>query len=655
MTASARVLGPVAPLAVERCAVHPLGLHDITVTDGFWARWQHLNRVVTTPHALGWLENTGAIDNLRLLRDESTSQPHRCLWFSDSDVYKVLEAVSWDLGRAASPELAAVVRDLAGVLGAAQQPDGYLNSYVQAGHEVRWGNLVMSHEFYCIGHLIQAGVAHKRATGGDELLAVVRRAADCVVRDFSDLRRSDFDGHPVIETALVELYRETGHIPYLDLAKQLIDARGHRMLDPKGQFDSAYYQDGTPVREQTVIVGHAVRALYLLSGVVDIYLETGEQALLDAAVRQWESMTAAKLYLTGAVGSRFEGESFGDEYELPPDLVYGETCATIAGIMVSWRLLLATGESRFADAIERALYNLVAASTSIERDAFFYNNPAQRRSARPSAAAEARLQRAEAPGTRPHWFNCPCCPPNIMRTIASLAGYVATRTDTGIQLHQYLPATITTPSASLVLTTRYPLDGAVAITITETGDPEWTLSLRVPDWCQGAGVAVNGTPLAVSVDARGYLRITRRWLPGDEVALTMPMLPRLTVAHPSVDAVRGAVAIERGPVVYCLESPDQPENVDLNHVELVVDEPLDEHLREDLLGQPVIVVAARGLARDDSAWDKVGWSTLDKQPATVGRHVTLTAIPYHLWANRGPSTMRVFVPARREEYTALSG
>ena len=231
---------------------------------------------------------------------------------------------------------------------------------MQAGFDVRWDNLVMSHELYCIGHLIQAGVAHRRATGRDDLLDVAAAAADCVVRDFGDNQRKDTDGHPVIETALVELYRETGQRAYLDLALQLINVRGYGVLKPKGHFDSPYYQDATPVREQTTVVGHAVRALYLLAGVVDVYLETGEQALLDSALRQWDSMIATKLYLTGAVGSRFEGESFGDEYELPPDLVYGETCATIAAMMVAWRLLLATGESRFADAMERALYNLVA-------------------------------------------------------------------------------------------------------------------------------------------------------------------------------------------------------------------------------------------------------------------------------------------------------
>jgi DUF1680 family protein len=630
-----RTKAPVAPTATARLAVHPLGVDDTVLAGGFWGRWQELNREVTTPHALRWLERDGSVDNLRRLRGE-----HRGLWFSDSDVHKVLEAVSWDLGRAPSTELDGVVSDLAAVLRAAQEPDGYLNSFVQAGHEVRWDNLVTSHELYCMGHLIQAGVAHKRGTGRDELFDIARRAADCVVREFADQRRKDTDGHPEIEMALVELYRETGHGPYLDLARQLVDARGHGVLDPKGHFDSAYFQDATPVREQTTVVGHAVRSVYLSCGVVDVYLETGERALLSAAVRQWESMTATKTYLNGAIGSRFDGESFGEEYELPPDLAYGETCASIGAIMLSWRLLLATGESRFADAIERALYNLIAASTSVQRDAFFYNNPAQRRVPRPAASTQGRPDRAEAPGTRPPWFACACCPPNVMRTIASLGAYVATHNDAGIQLHQYLPATIRTSHATLEVATRYPIEGTVRVTVTESESRPWALSLRVPAWCRGATATVNGEPV------RADQPIDRTWQAGDVVELTLPMPVRLTVAHPSVDAVRGTVAIERGPIVYCLESPDQPAGVDLNHVELLAGEPLREQPRDDFLGGPAVLVTATGLVRDESGWAGTGWRTLDEQPAGEGQRVELTAIPYHLWANRGPSVMRIFVPVR---------
>jgi DUF1680 family protein len=315
--------------------------------------------------------------------------------------------------------------------------------------------------------------------------------------------------------------------------------------------------------------------------------------------------------------------------------------------MLSWRLLLATGESRFADAIERAMFNLVAGSTSVERNAFFYNNPAHRRVARPAASSNARSDRAEAPGTRPPWFPCSCCPPNIVRTIASLGGYLATYADGGVQIHQYAPATIAAGNGiRLVTETDYPLDGTVDVTVTETNGEPWTLSLRVPAWCRGATVSVNGTTEPAVADERGYVSVTREWRAGDAVSLVLPMPVRLTVPHPAADAVRGTVAIERGPIVYCLESPDQPDGVDLNRIELLVNEPLAEDHRE-LLGGQVPVVHVEAFARDDTAWAESGWATLGEEPAPAGRRVRLTAIPYHLWANRGPSVMRIFVPARQ--------
>jgi len=644
------VQAPVSPLAIDRLALHPLGLDQVGITGGWFGEWQQRNRDVTAPHALAWLERDGSVANLRRIGGEEPAGPHQGMWFSDSDVHKVLEALSWEVGRLPSPELERRIADLTAVLRAAQQPDGYLNSFVQGGFDTRWDNLVMSHELYCMGHLIQAGVANHRATGRTDLLDVARRAADCVVNDFGEGRRKDTDGHPVIETALVELYRETGQDEYLEMAEQLINARGYGVLKPKGHFDSPYYQDATPVREQTTVVGHAVRALYLLSGVVDVYLETGEQALLDAALAQWTAMAATKLYLTGAVGSRFEGESFGDEYELPPDLVYGETCATVASIMVAWRLLLATGESRFADAIERALFNLISASTAVTGDAFFYNNPAQRRAAHPAAIPDSRQQRAEAPGTRPAWFECACCPPNIMRTVAQLAAYVATHDETGIQVHQFIPATVhawvAKHQVKLKLATDYPADGTVRIQVTDTGDAPWTLSLRVPAWCRGASVTVNQEVVPADPDDHGYLRIHRVWAAGDTLSYDMPMPFRFTVAHPAVDAVHGMAAIERGPVVYCFEAPDQAAGIDLNRVELRSDE-APTAVTRTIAGHDVVAATVAAIARDDSDWDRHGWATLGEEPRRAGRPVNLVAIPYRMWANRGSAVMRIFTPIWR--------
>jgi DUF1680 family protein len=644
-----RAVSPVLPIATDRLTFRPLGLEAVTIKDGVWADWQRDNREVTTPHSFHWLEFDGTIDNLRRLDPQLPDMPERRgPWFTDSDLYKALEGVAWDLGREESAELATLVTEISEVIGRAQQPDGYINSFVQAGLDVRWDNLVKSHELYCIGHLIQAGIAHRRATGRAELFDVAVKAADVVVADFGDGHRSDTDGHEEIEMALVELYRETGNRDYLELAEQLIDVRGYKTLDTTNFGDSPYYQDATPVREETTVVGHAVRAIYLLAGVVDLYIETGEDALLTAALAQWESMTATKTYLTGAVGSRFIGEAFGDSYELPPDLAYGETCATIGNIMVSWRLLLATGESRFADAIERALYNLFAASTAADRKGFFYNNPAQRRTALPAAPSDTRPDRADAPGTRPAWFECACCPPNIMRTIASLAAYVASTAGDAVQVHQFVPAAIRAQvpdgEVRLDMITEYPIDGTVTVTVVDAPGTEWTLEFRIPDWADDATLAVNGVPTTVAVNDRGYAALKRTWVPADTVTLRLPMRPRWTVAHPAVDAVRGALAVERGPIVYAFESVDQPDGVDLNHVELVRGGELVEELREDFLGQRAVVLTTRGRAREDNEWKDTGWKRLEDVPPTDGREVELVAIPYALWANRGPSVMRIFVP-----------
>ena len=648
---SARPIAPVIPVNQRNIAFRPIGLDAARIVDGPWAQWQHDNRNVTMAHSFEWLERDGTIDNLRRLDPQAgDDRPRRGLWFTDSDLYKALEAVAWDSALEQSNERDALIADLAGIIGRAQQPDGYVNSFVEGGLDVRWDNLVKSHELYCMGHLIQAGIADRRATGRSELFTIAIKAADVIVEDFGGLRRDDTDGHEEIEMALVELYRETGERKYLEMAEQFVDVRGHGVLDASLHFDSAYYQDAIPVRDETTVTGHAVRAIYLLAGVVDLYLETGEKALLDAALEQWSSMTATKTYLTGAVGSRFAGEAFGDSYELPPDLAYGETCATIGNMMLSWRLLLATGQSRFADAFERGLYNLFAASTSIERTAFFYNNPAQRRAPYPAAPTDTRPLRADAPGTRPTWFECACCPPNIMRTIATLPAYLASNDDSGVQLHQFVAADLVfelgAGAVSLSVQTQYPLDGRVAITVTEAPDNPFTLSVRRPDWADALGVAINGGSVDVDATDAGYVPITRTWEAGDVLVIDIPMHPRLTVAHPAVDAVRGTVAIERGPVVYAFESVDQADDVDLNRVELLAERPLAERLG-DVEGQETVLITAAGYLRDDTSWTGTGWHSRADAPPVDGRPVELVAIPYSLWANRGPSVMRIFVPEHR--------
>lgn len=649
-----------APVRPTRGRLRPIAVADAELTTGTWARWQDDNAALTFPHARAWLERDGAVDNFRrLLPDHGVDVPRQGMWFSDSDVYKVLEGAAWEMARPGAehdPVLHSVVEDFIALIGSVQDEDGYVNTYVQAGLAKRWANLQSSHEMYCLGHLIQAAVAHHRATGRDELLAIAVRAADRLVSDFGHRRRRESDGHEQIEMALVELYRVTGTGAYLDLAKQFIDDRGSDVFTatPEWPVDRVYLQDDVPLRSRERIAGHAVRAVYYLSGAADVAVETDDEDLLDAVRRITDEMTRTQLYVTGALGSRAHQEELGDAHELPQDLGYGETCATIGHIGLSWRLLLATGDERYADLIERGLFNLFAASTALDRQGFFYSNPGHRRRALPAAPVDGKPGRADAPGTRPAWFWCACCPPNILRTVASLGAYALTHDADGVQLHQFLPGRYRaqTELGPIVISvhTDYPADGRIRIVVEESPDRPWSLSIRHPSWAADVSVDVlradSASASAPAVtDAGDVITVTQVWSAGDRVELDIPMTPRWTVGHPAADAVRGTVALERGPVVYALESRDQEPGVDLEAVAVDTSSRLEE-VPFEVAGESTIAIRATGRAVDLTPWRESGWAALDavSGEAGSGRPTTLTFIPYALWANRGPSQMRVHVP-----------
>ncbi|HET9291713.1 MAG TPA: beta-L-arabinofuranosidase domain-containing protein, partial [Actinomycetes bacterium] len=396
-----------------RPRLRPLGPSRARIVGGFLAERQRTNRQHTIPHGFDQLQRVGTLDNLRLAAGANgryrahADSAGTTFPFLDSDVYKWLEAVGWELGRAADPALAASADEAIKLVTAAQRPDGYLNSYVQViGGGTPHTDLAWGHEFYCVGHLIQAAVAWHRSLGDDRLLAVAVRAADRIDKEFGPTGRDGVDGHPGIEMALVELTRVTGDGRYLSLAARILELRGRGLLGD-GRFGAAYWQDHEPVRDAATVAGHAVRQLYLDCGAVDVAVELGDQELLDAVRRRWHDLLRTRTYLTGGMGSRHRDESFGDPYELPPDRAYAETCAAIASVMLGWRLLLATGEAGVADAIERAVYNGVLPGVSLTGTRFFYVNPLQRRTDRA----------AEPPGhgERAPWYPCACCPPNLMR------------------------------------------------------------------------------------------------------------------------------------------------------------------------------------------------------------------------------------------------
>jgi DUF1680 family protein len=611
----------------------------VTIEGGLWARRQATNRDAALPHGYRMLETAGNFENLRLTAGQRAGR-YRGPVFMDSDVYKWLEAAAYEHARLPSEWLRSHMDAAIDIVGAAQGADGYLNShYTVAEPGRRWTDFAQGHELYCAGHLFQAAVAHHRATGEDSLLGIARRFAEYLVDRFGPGKHPGTPGHPEVEMGLIELYRETGDRRYVELARFFLDQRGRAWLGPGRYNSAAYYQDRVPVREASELEGHAVRSLYLTTGIADVYLETGEGALQSAVERQWADLVTHKLYVTGGVGSRHLGEAFGQPYELPNELAYDETCAAIASILWSWRMLLATGEGRFADLIDRTLHNAVLAGVSLDGERYFYVNP---------LASNSRPEHLGRGGcVRKEWHLVACCPPNVMRLLASLGHYVATRDRTGLQVHQYVPAQIATSLASgqrvrLRMETRYPWEGSVRLTLEDAAGEPWTLALRVPAWSGLPAVRVNGTAVDSTPAADGYARLERRWQAGDLIELDLPMEPTFIEPHPAIESTRGCVAIERGPLVYCLEQADQG---DAPVAELEIDATATPAARWDPgLLEGVVTVRAPGYQVDTSPWRGRLYRRAGSDPSPRRRLVELTTIPYYAWANRGPGAMRVWIP-----------
>lgn len=617
--------GPAQPTAKAWSAFRPIAPGDVRITGGLWATRAERNRKAAIPTGLEQLREFKNLANLEIAAGRVAGEPAGPI-FADSDVYKWLEGAAWEYGRQPDEALLGDIMEIVGLLADAQALDGYLNSVVPVRDGGRYVDLPHHHELYCYGHLIQAAVALNRASGRRELLDIAIKVADHLAATFGPDLRQDVDGHPVIEMALAELYREIGDQRYLDLARYFVEARGTGLIASYG-IAPAYFSDRVRVRQQTTVEGHAVRAVYLAAGATDVAVETHDQELLDALEVQFASMANEKEYLTGGLGSRWEGEAFGDPYELPPDRAYAETCAAIGGVQWAWRLLLATGRPQYADQIERMLYNGVLSGVSLSGDQYFYVNPLQLRD-----HALADTERSPANG-RLGWFGCACCPPNVMRTFASFEGYVASTDDDGVQLHQFVPGTISAGDLRLSVETRYPWQGTVMITVESAPAAETALSVRIPAWANEA--TFDGD----TAEPGTYAKISKVWQPGDQIVLELPLTPRLTVADSRVDAVRGCVAIERGPLVYALEQEDQADRAVPDDVLLDVGGTLSEE-ESDLL-EGIVIVKATGVVVDHAAVR--GYSD-QPGPDLPRRDTELVAIPYHLWANRGAQPMRVWIP-----------
>ena len=615
-----------------------LGVGEVRLDGGFWGDLQETNARATIDHCEQWMERLGWIASFDAVA-HGTTGGHRPGWqFSDSEVYKLLEAMAWELARSDDAALAERYDRLVERVAAAQDDDGYLNTcFGHAGQPGRWTDLERGHELYCVGHLLQAAVARVRTAGEDLLVQVARRAADLVCREFGPDGRAGICGHPEIEVGLAELGRALGEPRYTEQARVFVERRGHGTLAPIPLLSPAYFQDDVPVREADVWRGHAVRALYLAAGAVDVAVDTGDDELLGAVVRQWERTVERRTYLTGGMGSRHQDEGFGDDWELPADRAYCETCAGIASAMVSWRLYLATGDVRYADLMERTYLNVVATSPRADGRAFFYANPLQQRVAGQDVAADAENPRAEG-GVRAPWFDVSCCPTNVARTLASWQAYVASVDGDELSLLQHAACDVDVAldaggRLAVRVTTEYPADGVVRVEVLDAPGREVALRLRVPSWAHGA--TLTGPDGVARLVAPGWAEVRGALGAGDVVVLDLPVAPRLTWPDPRIDAVRGCVAVERGPVVLCLESVDLPAGVTVDDVR--VDPGVAPRPHEDGAVVRATVVAHRT--------DRSSLPYPSAPPTPAPRdEVDLVLVPYHRWAERGPSTMRVFLP-----------
>lgn len=618
----------------------PVPFTAVTIDDVFWTPRLEANRERTIPIEYDQCKMTGRIDALRLEWEPGQKEPH---FFWDSDVAKWIEAAAYSLATHPDPQLDALVDEVVALFAASQQPDGYLNTHYSAVEtQNRWTNLRDNHELYCAGHLIEAGVAHYQATGKRSLLDVVCRYADYIGTVFGrdeGLKRG-YCGHEEIELALVKLHRATGERRYLDLAAYFVDERGAqphyfdleavaRGDDPAAyHFQThAYTQSHLPVREQAEVVGHSVRAMYLYTAMADLAGELGDEGLLDACTRLWRHLTTRNLYLTGSIGPSAANEGFTRDYDLPNERAYAETCAAIGLVFWSHRLLQLACDGRYADVLERALYNGVVSGVSLDGERFFYENPLA----------------STGDHHRQPWFDCACCPPNVARLLASLGEYIYGQSENEIAVHLYVQGSATLALGGQAVTlrqqTRYPWDGGVEIELSPAAPARFGLRLRIPGWCRRVQVTVNGEPVDMEGKLqRRYLVLDRTWRPGDRVALDFDMPVERIYAHPDVRQDLGMVALGRGPLVYCFEQVDQP--APLARLLLPAGATFTPVFEPALLGG-VVVLRGEGAALSSAGWDDV----LYRAAPAEAEPCPLTAIPYYAWDNREPGAMRVWMAA----------
>lgn len=642
---------------------YPVGLKDVELKEGFWEEYGRLVREVVIPYQWEALndripeaEKSYAIHNFKVAAGVAEGE-FNGLVFQDSDLAKWLEAVGYSLSCNPDPQLEEWADEVIEYIEKAQQKDGYLNTFFTLKRpEEKWSNLLECHELYCAGHMMEAAVAYYNATGKRKLLDVVCRFADHIDEVFGEEegKLHGYDGHEEIELALVKLYKATGKEKYLNLSRYFIDERGKEPSffieewEKRGKTafwnpsdhskpDISYNQAHIPVREQTEAIGHAVRAVYLYSGMADIAALKRDEGLKKACKALWNNIVTRQMYITGGIGSTHIGEAFTFDYDLPNDTVYQETCASIGLFFFAHRMLLMEAEGSYGDVMERALYNSIISGMGFDGRSFFYVNPME---VWPEAS-EKNPDRKHVMPVRQKWYGCACCPPNLARLLLSLRQYIYTYSGNTLYTHLYIPSkaevAVGENKITLEQNTGYPWDGGIRIKLGLEKEMEHTLSFRIPGWCRSFSLLVNGEALSCEGrTAKGFVSVSRLWKDGDEIVIRMDMPVEIIQSHPEVRANAGKVAIMRGPLVYCLEEEDNGTNLSALSINTDTD--------FQVTAEASLMKGAVSLTGNGFRTKEIGWENSLYQPYRKEEEETeIKAIPYFLWGNRKKGEMLVWM------------